>query len=81
LEDSSRGVKGSQQGHSKPPREKENATACSGNKKSMMQHCILRYHYHPLKTLIDEEKGNILKVESRKFEAIISKVESLHNFV
>jgi hypothetical protein len=38
LQDSSRGVKGSQQGHSKPPREKEDATACSGNNQSMVQH-------------------------------------------
>ena len=81
LEDSSRGVKGSQQSHSNLPREKEDATACSGSNQIMVKHCILRYHYHPLKTLIAEERENILKVESGKFEAIISKVERLHNFV
>ena len=36
LQDSSRGVKGSQQGHSKPPRENEDATACSGKNQSMV---------------------------------------------
>ena len=36
LEDSSHGVKGSQQGHSKPPRENEDATTCSGNNQSMV---------------------------------------------
>jgi len=36
LQDSSRGVKGSQQGHNKPPREKEDATACSGNNQSVV---------------------------------------------
>ena len=46
-----------------------------------MQHCILRYHYHALKTSIAEERENILKAEFGKFEAIISKVESLQNLV
>lgn len=81
LRDSSRGVKGSQQGHSKPLREKEDATACSGNNQSMVQRRILRSHYHALKTSIAEERENILKAESGKFEALISKVESLHNLV
>lgn len=62
-------------------REKENATACSGNNQSMVQRRILRSHYHALKTSIAEERENILKAESGKFESIISKVESLHNLV
>ena len=36
LQDSSRGVKGSQQGHSKPSRENEDFIACSGNNQSMV---------------------------------------------
>ena len=42
LQDFFRGVKGSQQGHNKPPRENEHATACSGKNQSMVQRRILR---------------------------------------
>eukprot|EP01018_Ginkgo_biloba_P032991 Gb_25406 [translate_table: standard] len=72
---------GPQQKSSKPSGEKEDETTCSNDSQSMVQRRILRSHYLALKNSIAEEREEILKAESGKFEAIINKVESLHNLV
>lgn len=76
LQLSSRGGEGSKQnnnGLGKKEQEDEN--------QSMAQRRLLRFQYRNLKSSIAEEREEILKTDTDKFESLIHKVQHLHNLV
>jgi uncharacterized protein involved in tolerance to divalent cations len=46
----------------------------------MAERRMLRSHYRTLKSSIAEEREEILKGDSDKFESLIHEVQNLHNF-
>lgn len=52
-----------------------------GDSQSMTQRRMLRSCYHSLKNSIAEEREEIFKADSDKFDSLIDKVKNLHNLV
>ncbi|XP_057815925.1 non-structural maintenance of chromosomes element 4 homolog A isoform X1 [Cryptomeria japonica] len=80
-ENSSQGGRVLQKERINPSMEGQEKLGFNGQSQTTVQRRILRSHYHALKTSIAEQKEDILKTDSSKFDSIFNKVESLHNLV
>lgn len=76
LRHSSQGGESSEQNNSGLDRKEQ-----QGERQSMAERRMLRSHYRTLKSSIAEEREEILKGDSDKFESLIHEVQNLHNFV
>lgn len=74
LQHSSRGGEGSEQKNNGPGRKEQ-----EDENQSMAQRRLLRFQYRNLKSSIAEEREEILKTDTDKFESLIHKVQHLHN--